>query len=122
MDLALQCFRTANSAERWIRVGCPLIVLHCSSDNHFSEQDYEWSLDRSRNSLGRCFRIVSTNPSYRKWILILVASVLYRLMQKEIKQLRESPDVEDELAAEALEEAEEGAPLLRNISSDSVDT
>ena len=41
-------------------------------------------------------------------------------MQKEIKQLRESPDVEDELAAEALEEAEEGAPLLHNVSTDSV--
>jgi len=43
------------------------------------------------------------------------AFVLYRLMQKEIRQLRESPDIEDELAADALEEAGEGAPLLRDV-------
>ena len=46
-----------------------------------------------------------------------ISLFLYRLMQKEIRQLRESPNVEDELAADALEEAEEGAPLLRSVSS-----
>ena len=41
-------------------------------------------------------------------------------MQKQIKALRESPSVQDELAAEALEEAEEATPLLNNLSSDSI--
>ena len=40
-------------------------------------------------------------------------------MQKEIRKLHESPEEVDELAAEALEEAE-NAPLLQNFSSDSV--
>ncbi len=41
-------------------------------------------------------------------------------MDKHIQELRESPDRVDELAAEALEDAEEGAPLLRDFSSESV--
>lgn len=40
-------------------------------------------------------------------------------MQKEIRKLRESPEEVDELAAEALEEAE-NAPLLHNFSAESV--
>ncbi|TDL29433.1 Golgi apparatus membrane protein TVP38 [Rickenella mellea] len=47
--------------------------------------------------------------------------LVYRLMQAQIRKLHESSDESDELAADALEEAEEGAPLLRNISPDSVD-
>ena len=42
-------------------------------------------------------------------------------MQKQIDELRKSPAIDDELAAEALEEAEEGAPLLQNFSTDSLD-
>ena len=49
----------------------------------------------------------------------MVYRVLYRLMQKEIRKLHESPEEVDELAAEALEETE-NAPLLQNFSSDSV--
>lgn len=46
--------------------------------------------------------------------------IVYRLMQKQIRDLRESPALADELAADALEDAEEGAPLLRDFSSESV--
>ncbi|KAL5488033.1 hypothetical protein ACEPAI_6141 [Sanghuangporus weigelae] len=53
---------------------------------------------------------------------ILAGVITYRLLQKQIQKLRESPDLDDELAAEALEAAEEGAPLLQNVSSESVDT
>jgi len=51
-------------------------------------------------------------------VLLAIATgvVVFRLMRKEIRELRESPNVDDELAADALEEAEEGAPLLGNIS------
>lgn len=42
-------------------------------------------------------------------------------MQTHIRHLQGiSPDI-DELAAEAVEEAGEGAPLLNNFSSDSID-
>ncbi|KAI0347336.1 Golgi apparatus membrane protein TVP38 [Trametopsis cervina] len=52
----------------------------------------------------------------------LVASWLtYRAMQSHIRHLDGiSPDL-DELAAEAVDEAAEGAPLLRSYSSDSLD-
>lgn len=53
---------------------------------------------------------------------IIAGIVLYRLMQKQIKELRDSPTLNEELAAEALEEAEEGAPLLHNLSSESIDS
>ncbi|KAH7922445.1 Golgi apparatus membrane protein TVP38, partial [Leucogyrophana mollusca] len=57
-------------------------------------------------------------------VLLAVAggSIVYFLMQKQIKALHASTSHQDELAADALEDAEEGAPLLRNVSSDSVDT
>ena len=48
--------------------------------------------------------------------LVIAYSVTYRLLQKQIQELHTSPDPTDELAADALEEAEEGAPLLRNAS------
>jgi len=43
---------------------------------------------------------------------------LYQTTLKKIKALKESPERVATLAADALEEAEEGAPLLRSISSD----
>ncbi|EJD01430.1 Golgi apparatus membrane protein TVP38 [Fomitiporia mediterranea MF3/22] len=52
---------------------------------------------------------------------VIAGVVTYRLLQKQLKELHESPNREDELAAEAIEEAEEGAPLLQNVSSDSLD-
>jgi peptidoglycan/LPS O-acetylase OafA/YrhL len=42
---------------------------------------------------------------------VLASSLVYHFMQKEIKRLHDSPSERDELAAEALEAAEE-APLL----------
>ena len=38
--------------------------------------------------------------------------IIYRLMKREILHLKGVPPEVDELAAEAIEEAEEGAPLL----------
>ncbi|KAH8118359.1 Golgi apparatus membrane protein TVP38 [Phellopilus nigrolimitatus] len=52
---------------------------------------------------------------------ILAGAVTYRLLQKQIKELRESADLNGELAVDALEETEEGAPLLQNTSSESMD-
>ncbi|KAH7916201.1 Golgi apparatus membrane protein TVP38 [Hygrophoropsis aurantiaca] len=54
-------------------------------------------------------------------LAVAASSVVYFQMQKQIMALRSSPSQQDELAAEALEGAEEGAPLLRTLSSDSID-
>ncbi|KAG2047428.1 Golgi apparatus membrane protein TVP38 [Suillus hirtellus] len=48
-------------------------------------------------------------------ISVLASSLVYHFMQKEIKRLHDSPSERDELAAEALEAAEE-APLLGSDS------
>ncbi|KAG1892571.1 Golgi apparatus membrane protein TVP38 [Suillus subluteus] len=48
-------------------------------------------------------------------ISVLASSLVYHLMQKEIKRLHDSPSGSDELAAEALEATEE-APLLGSNS------
>ena len=41
-----------------------------------------------------------------------ISRIIYRLMRREILHLQGIPPEIDELAAEAIEEAEEGAPLL----------
>ena len=46
--------------------------------------------------------------------------IVYRSMQAHIRHLDGLPPEVDELAAEAVEDAVEGAPLLSNYSSDSV--
>jgi len=49
-------------------------------------------------------------------VAIIASIVVYRLVQKQIRQRSDlSPDVED-LAAEAIEDIDEGAPLLRDFS------
>ncbi|TCD67687.1 Tlg2-vesicle protein [Steccherinum ochraceum] len=54
-------------------------------------------------------------------IAILTSWIIYRSMTAHIRHLKGiSPDI-DELAAEAVEEADEGAPLLNNYSTESVD-
>ncbi|THH17954.1 hypothetical protein EW146_g2952 [Bondarzewia mesenterica] len=51
-------------------------------------------------------------------IMSITASwIVYTLMQKQLKGI--SPEI-DELVEEAIEEADEGAPLLDNLSSDSL--
>jgi len=54
-------------------------------------------------------------------LLVIVASVVvYRLVQSQLRQLKGvSPSAEEDII-EALEEADEGAPLLRNLSSESL--
>ena len=47
--------------------------------------------------------------------------IVYRSMQAHIRKLDGLPPEVDELAAEAIEDAIEGAPLLGNYSSESVD-
>ena len=47
--------------------------------------------------------------------------LVYRLMKKQIRELEECPEETDRLAADALEDVEEGAPLLRDFSPESVD-
>ncbi|KAG1770029.1 Golgi apparatus membrane protein TVP38 [Suillus occidentalis] len=52
-------------------------------------------------------------------VSVLASSLVYHFMQKEIKRLHDSPSERDELAAEALEAAEE-APLLGYNSTSSL--
>ena len=42
------------------------------------------------------------------------SSVTFKLLKQHLKEMREDPDLQEELAAEAIEDAEEGAPLLRH--------
>jgi hypothetical protein len=49
------------------------------------------------------------------------ARFVYRLMQRHIRRLEDLPEETDRLAADALEDAEEGAPLLHALSPESVD-
>jgi hypothetical protein len=50
-------------------------------------------------------------------ISVIASSVVYHFMQKEIKALHQSPSASDELAADALEDAEEGAPLITLLAA-----
>jgi peptidoglycan/LPS O-acetylase OafA/YrhL len=53
-------------------------------------------------------------------VLATVASVVvYRLVQRQLRQLKGVSPSTGEDIIEALEEADEGAPLLRNLSSES---
>jgi len=55
-------------------------------------------------------------------LIVLVSSwLVYRLMQKHIRQLEGLPEETDQLAASAISDIEEGAPLLGDFSSESVD-
>jgi len=54
-------------------------------------------------------------------IALLSSWLIYRFMQKHIRELEEFPEETDRLAADALEDVEEGAPFLRDFSSESVD-
>jgi hypothetical protein len=75
-------------------------------------QDYQWPFS-SRRHLAVCLSQLVRNQvtTVNNRALISLCRVVYYLMQKEIKRLHESSLERDELAAEALEEAEE-APLL----------
>lgn len=53
-------------------------------------------------------------------MLIHIHSIIYHAMQSHIRHLKNIPPEIDELAAEAVEEAEEGAPLLGSFSSESL--
>ncbi|KAI0082592.1 Golgi apparatus membrane protein TVP38 [Panus rudis PR-1116 ss-1] len=53
-------------------------------------------------------------------IAILTSVVIYHAMQSHIRHLKDLPPDVDELAAEAVEEAGEGAPLLSNYSSEDI--
>jgi hypothetical protein len=46
--------------------------------------------------------------------------IVYHLVQNHIRHLEGIPPEVDELAAEAIEDVDEGAPLLRNFSDGSL--
>jgi hypothetical protein len=50
----------------------------------------------------------------------LTYRIVYHLVQNHIRHLGGIPPEVDELAAEAIEDVEEGAPLLRNFSDGSL--
>jgi len=54
-------------------------------------------------------------------LLSIIASVVvYRLVQQQLRHLKGVSPSTEEAIIEALEEAEEGAPLLGNLSSESL--
>lgn len=54
-------------------------------------------------------------------LLVIIASVIvYRLVQSQLRHLKGVSPAAEEDIIDALEEADEGAPLLRNISSESL--
>ncbi|OSX60366.1 hypothetical protein POSPLADRAFT_1040570 [Postia placenta MAD-698-R-SB12] len=70
-----------------------------------------------RSHMDTSTKILNVAVSIGGVLVAITASwIVYRAMQVEIRRLQGiSPEI-DELAAEALEEAEEGAPLLRNYN------
>lgn len=75
-----------------------------------------------RSHLGTGTYIINITAIVASVMVAICASWLtYREMQKQIKALEHSSDRVSVLAGEALEEAEEGAPLLRSFSSESLD-
>lgn len=67
----------------------------------------------TRSHMDTTTKILNISISVGGVIIAALASwIIYRLMRKEILHLRGVPSEIDELAAEAIEDAEEGAPLL----------
>ncbi|TFK94706.1 Golgi apparatus membrane protein TVP38 [Polyporus arcularius HHB13444] len=70
-----------------------------------------------RSHMDTTTKILNISISVGGVLVAAVASwIIYRLMKKEILHLQGVPPEIDELAAEAIEEAEEGAPLLGHHS------
>ncbi|OBZ76629.1 Golgi apparatus membrane protein TVP38 [Grifola frondosa] len=66
-----------------------------------------------RNHMDTATKILNVSVSVGGVLMAAIASwVIYRAMQTEIRHLQGIPPEVDELAAEAIEEAEEGSPLL----------
>ncbi|KAI0750901.1 Golgi apparatus membrane protein TVP38 [Daedaleopsis nitida] len=66
-----------------------------------------------RSHMDTTTKILNVSISVGGVLIAAIASwIIYRLMRKEILHLQGIPPEIDELAAEAIEEAEEGAPLL----------
>jgi hypothetical protein len=74
--------------------------------NHQQPSSCRWCLDIYFSQLV-CVQVTAIHNR----ALLTLYRLVYHLMQKEIKRLHDSPSERDELAAEALEAAEE-APLL----------
>lgn len=51
---------------------------------------------------------------------VLASVIVYRLVQQQLRHLKGVSSSTEEDIIEALEEADEGAPLLRNLSSESL--
>ncbi|OCH84178.1 Golgi apparatus membrane protein TVP38 [Obba rivulosa] len=72
-----------------------------------------------RKNMDTPTKIVNIVITCSGFLLALTSSwVIYRAMKAEIRRLQDLPPEVDELAAEAIEDAEEGAPLLRGFSND----
>jgi len=72
-----------------------------------------------RSHMDTSTKVLNTVASVGGLLVSITAGfIIYRAMQTEIRRLEGIPPEVDELAAEALEEAEEGAPLLRSYSQD----
>ncbi|TBU59163.1 Golgi apparatus membrane protein TVP38 [Dichomitus squalens] len=67
----------------------------------------------TRSHMDTTTKILNVSISVGGVVIAALASwIIYRLMKREILHLKGVPPEVDELAAEAIEEAEEGAPLL----------
>jgi len=75
-----------------------------------------------RDQMDTSTKLINIGVSVGGLLLSIGASwVIYRAMQKEVRRLQGLPPDVDELAAEAIEEASEGAPLLGEYPEDSSD-
>lgn len=76
---------------------------------------------KQRQEMDKQTMIVNAGLSIGGFVLGIIASVVvYRLVQSQLRHLKDvSPRAEEDII-EALEEADEGAPLLGNFSSESL--
>jgi uncharacterized membrane protein YdjX (TVP38/TMEM64 family) len=72
---------------------------------------------------------MATQTKILNWILIIVGMLaattsswlIYRLMKRQIRQIEDLPEETNRRAANTIDDLEEGAPLLRDFSTESVD-
>jgi hypothetical protein len=91
--------------------GIPISLIHAHRNKNCQQpSSCRWCFDICFSQLVRVQVTAINNRT-----LLTLYRLVYHLMQKEIKRLHDSPSRGDELAAEALEAAEE-APLLGSDS------
>ena len=118
-DHALLCYLMAKPATTWIlvsqclfsRVVLVIVYYRCQGGQCY----IDWGGRRTCCNI----RLVSKDISYKlvfHHANMLNSRVVYRFTQKQIRELENLPEGTDRLAANGLEDVEEGAPLLQSLS------